>query len=148
MTSSSRKTLIQLLHVARRELGMDEETYRGALQAATAQGNRAGKRSASDMSVPELQRAVDHMKRCGFKVKAKTAQAPRPVVLPAAKKIRALWSELHAVGRVRDKSDAALDLWIKRETGVEALAWLDVSQASQVIERLKKWGTRKVERAT
>ncbi|WP_251280533.1 regulatory protein GemA, partial [Enterobacter hormaechei] len=56
--------------------------------------------------------------------------------------IRALWLEMAAAGIVRDSSEQALALWVKRETGISALRWLSNEQASSVIEKLKKWQRR------
>lgn len=44
-----------------------------------------------------------------------------------------------AAGIVRDSSEQALTLWVKRETGISALRWFSNEQASRVIEKLKKW---------
>lgn len=132
MSAAQRQRLIKLVHVGKRELGMSMDAYRDTLQAIT------GKRSASDLSALELERVLGKFKAAGFKVKGQPEQR-RPAATPLAHKIRALWAELHQVGKVRDPSAAALDLWIKRETKIEALAWLDVATAGGVVERLKKW---------
>ena len=53
--------------------------------------------------------------------------------------IRYLWIQLHEVGKVKNSSEDALGAYVKRMTGVAALQWLDVKQASKVIEAMKKW---------
>ncbi|VFR34696.1 hypothetical protein ANDA3_3767 [plant metagenome] len=131
---NQRARYIKLLHVARRELGMDDDSYRAALHAST------GKNSASELNVPELARALAHFKRCGFKVKPAAKAGTRPQADMAQDKlIRHLWLTLHSEGAVRDSSEAALAAWVKRETGVDALQWVDTDQASRCIEKLKKW---------
>ncbi|STZ83109.1 phage associated protein [Bergeriella denitrificans] len=60
------------------------------------------------------------------------------------KKIRALWLELHRLGAVRNPSELALAKFVKRMTGVDYQGWLDVDNASKVIEHLKKWVLRVV----
>lgn len=132
MSAAQRQRLIKLVHVGKRELGMSMDVYRDMLQVIT------GKRSASDLSVADLERVLGKFKAAGFKVKGQSEQR-RPAATPLAHKIRALWAELHQAGKVRDPSSAALDRWIKRETKIEALAWLDVATASHIVERLKKW---------
>jgi len=138
--TDSRQALIRVVHVAKRELGLDEEAYRDVLQSAT------GKRSTSDMAEFELRRLLDHLKTCGFKVKSARKSARKHDVPmdqhEQSRKIRALWLQLADMGIIRDPSEAALCRWIKRETSVEAMAWLDVDQASRCIEKLKKWSQR------
>lgn len=135
--TQKRVGLVRLLHVAQRSLGMDEDAYRQALAVAT------GKRSAAAMSLDELQKALDHFKRCGFVVEPARKAGSRPRdVSGQGKLIRHLWLKLHACGAVRDPSEAALAAWVKRETGVDALQWLDVKEASRCAEKLKKWMER------
>lgn len=134
---NKRASLIKMLHVAQRSLGMDEDAYRSALKVAT------GKRSSGDMTLAELERALDHFKRCGFVVVPTRKAGKRPQSDSGqARLIRHLWLSLHSAGAVRDSSEAALAAWVKRETGVDALQWLDVKQASNCTEKLKKWMER------
>ncbi|HBQ4197611.1 TPA: DUF1018 domain-containing protein, partial [Escherichia coli] len=58
-----RGKLISTIHVAKRELALDDETYTSALLAAT------GKTSCRDMSADELSRVLDVFKKRGFKVR-------------------------------------------------------------------------------
>ncbi|MFY4004696.1 gp16 family protein [Achromobacter denitrificans] len=135
---AERQRLIRLVHIARRELKLDTETYRAALQAATD----GKKDSCSLMSAAELQQALDHFKRFGFKVRLK-ARPSRPVDLHAtSKKIRALWLLLHDLGAIENASEEALAAYVKRITGVEALQWIDGRQAERTIESMKKWAIR------
>jgi len=144
-----RQSLIRLIHVAKRDLALDDDTYRAMLVAAT------GKNSSAGLSVPQLERVLAHMKKSGFTVRHKSPKdrprdsrhAPgglsRSIDQDAqSKKIRALWLSLHDMGAVRDCSEAALGAYVKRITRCDALQWLDGEQASQVIETLKKWQER------
>lgn len=131
----SRKRLIKLIHVAKRNLRMDDDSYRSILHTI-------GKaESSSDLSIPELERVLEHLKRCGFKVRPKRADRALSDN-PQDKKIRALWLDLHQAGAVRNPSEAALAAFVKRMTGVDALQWLSGAQASKIIEELKKWRAR------
>jgi phage gp16-like protein len=83
------------------------------------------------------------MKRLGFKVKSKADNSNRRLADDTqSRKIRSLWLELHEDGIVLDPSEASLAAYVKRQTGVEALQWLDGKQATQVIEALKQWRKR------
>lgn len=133
-----RKRLIRLIHVAKRELVMDDDTYRGILLSI---GNA---NSSSKLSVSKLELVLEHFKQAGFKVVPK-AKVNLPLVTdPQSKKIRALWLELHSQGIVKDSSEYALSRFAKRLTGVDSLKWLTSDQASMVIESLKKWLDREM----
>ncbi|ECG5643195.1 regulatory protein GemA [Salmonella enterica subsp. enterica serovar Poona] len=133
-----RGKLIQLIHIAKNKLGIDTDTYRQMLMSIT------GVTSTSTMNPGQLNKVLTAMKAKGFRVKpARKASTSRPLVdTPQVKKLRVLWLEMHASGIVRDSSEAALQAWVKRETGVERLQWLESEQASHCIEKLKKWQKR------
>ena len=133
-----RQRLIQLIHIAKNKLQLDEDTYRQMLQGLT------GKASTKSMDVSDLNKVLDAMKKKGFRISpAKKAQYRLPLDdHTQSRKIRALWLEMAAAGIVRDRSEQALARWVKRETGISALRWLSNEQASGVIEKLKKWQHR------
>lgn len=131
-----RVRLIKLIHVARRELRMDDDTYR--LMLAGMKG-LDGATSTADLSVPNLLRVLEQLKQKGFKVRP-NKKAQRPLADDEqSKKIRALWLTLHDTGAVRDPSEEALAKYVLRMTKVAALQWLTAAQGSQVIENLKQW---------
>lgn len=144
MQPDARQRLVRLIHVGKRELGLDDDTYRVMLTGCVK------KASTSDMTVPELERVIDHMKRHGFKVRSKNKPAAqraqagrRPLAqYPEAKKIRALWLFLHELGAVGNPSEAALGAYVKRIVKVDALQWLNGHQTETVIETMKKWAMR------
>ena len=134
---SERQRLIRLVHIAQRELKLDKETYRAALLTVTG----GKKDSCSSMSAAELQLALDHFKRFGFKVRLKLDRAARWTPRRPAK-IRALWLLLRDLGAVNNASEEALAAYVKRITGVDALQWIDGRQAERTIETMKKWAMR------
>jgi phage gp16-like protein len=129
---------IKLIHVGRRELQLDEETYRAMLQAV------AGVDSAAKLDATGRRAVLDHMKRKGFKVKGKSATAPtgQKDADPQYRKIQALWTELAQLGAVRVNTEAAIRVYIKRITGVNDYAFCNSSQVTSIIETLKKWRDR------
>jgi phage gp16-like protein len=146
MQPSNRQRLIRLIHVAKRDLSLDDDTYRSILQ-------RFGrKESSSDLTVPELEQVLEHLKRSGFKVRSKgkpakpkavKAKPSRPLAQDAeSKKIRALWLFLHELGAVKNPSEEALAAYVKRIAGVDALQWISGEQAERLIETMKKWAMR------
>lgn len=139
----NRSKTLQLLAIGKQQLGWDDEFYRGIWlpqMGATPDDNRHY--SAKTLSNTQLMRALEDMKRLGFKVQHKNAGRRAMDQHPQSKKIRALWLELHTAGKVRDASEASLASYVKRQTGVEALQWLDNAQAARVIESLKQWLAR------
>lgn len=128
-----RTKLIQLIHIAKAKLGMDDATYRAILADI---GNAS---SSTKMTVSELEQVLEHFKKCGFKLVPKNKVNLPLATDPQSKKIRALWLELHNIGVVKDSSEYALSRYAHRVTGVDSLKWLNVDQASKVIEHLKKW---------
>lgn len=135
-SNQDRLRLIKLIHVARRDLRMDADTYR--LMLAGMKG-LDGATSTADLSVPNLFRVLEQLKQKGFKVRPSKA-GKRPLADDdQSKKIRSLWLELHSLGVVRDPSEAALAKFVQSMTQVSALQWLNTAQASRVIENLKQW---------
>ena len=139
----ARQRLIRLIHVGKRELGLDDEIYRALLMGSVQ------KDSTSAMSVPELERVLERMKRSGFKVRVKSARPPaqsrpgRPLAqYPEARKVRALWLFLHQLGAVKNPSEEALAAYVKRIAKVDALQWTNGDQTEALIETWKKWAMR------
>jgi len=133
--TQDRQRLIRLIHVAKRDLSMDDDTYRALLL-------QIGKTTTSaDLSTPELEKVLAHLKRCGFRIRSK--KLSRPLAQDAtSQKIRALWLFLHELGVVKNPSEEALASYVKRITDVDALQWTSNEQAERLIETLKKWSMR------
>lgn len=141
---SHRNALTAKIHIAKKDLGLDEDTYRDMIE------NRYGKRSSKDLSINQLVDLVEHLKGQGFKPKPKRAPGK---VMPSEdrekliRKIRALWVSLHHLGVLRDASEEALASFARRvtggkETGIADLAWLDGNAAYKVVEALKAMAER------
>ena len=138
-SNPNRLRLIKLIHVARRELRMDADTYR--LMLAGMKG-LDGATSTADLGVPNLLRVLEELKQKGFKPRPSKAGKRQLADDDQSKKIRSLWLALHDLGEVRDSSEAALAKFVLSMTRVSALQWLSTAQASRVIENLKQWHYR------
>lgn len=135
-SNANRLRLIKTIHVARRELQMDDDTYRLMLSGMPA---LEGCTSTADLSVPKLMQVLEQLKQKGFKVRP-TAGSKRPRAKDGqSRKIRSLWLSLRDAGALRDPSEESLVKFVKGVTGVAALQWLTAAQASLVIEQLKQW---------
>lgn len=143
MTSSAKKFTprnndLALIHIAKKDLGLDDDAYRDMLWTV------ARVRSSAELDFSGRIKVLEHLKSRGFKPK-QAAKAKQKAPLsnePQHKMIRGLWLELHAVGTVLDPSEQAISRFIKNQTKIDRIEWLSTSQASQVIERLKQWLAR------
>lgn len=128
----TRNVMIAKVHVARKQLDMDEAAYRGLLQRAT------GKTSTRDCAPAELERVLAEFKRLGWKPATNpAASGRRPSEKPHVRKIFALWGSLAGTGAIKDGSRAALVAFIERQTSVSHPDWLTAAQANSVTEALK-----------
>lgn len=118
MKRNNRRGVTAQIHIARKELGLDEDTYRQMIATVTG-----GKRSCTDCTVPELYQVVQRLKDHGFKarVRKRVAQHPgKPHNLgnkPMLQKVEALLAELKAPWSYADAI-------AKRQYKVERCAWL------------------------
>lgn len=125
------------IHIAKTQLGLDDETYRAVLWTV------ARVQSSKDLDWTGRKKLLEHFKAHGWKPAApKKAKAIKPVSLGQEGLVMALWSELHTDGKVRDPSDAALGSWLKRNRLPERVEWLNPAQLIRVIESLKRWRDR------
>ncbi len=148
-----RRAMLAKIHLARKEMRLDEGDYRDILRRS------AGHASAADCSDAELARALDEFKRLGWKgapirgrrptlvvVDNPEAPPPRPASAgadhPTARKARALWISLHQLGVVRDAGEHALEAFARRQLQVEKLQWADQARVYRLIEALKAMAER------
>ena len=132
--------MLAKLAVARKQLGLDEESYRAVLRRVTG-GDSA--RTASDAS---LHRMLGECARLGFKP-SRPQHGARRATQANIRLIMALWTALRP--HLTDGSEAALRSFVRRQTrtkltpdGVDAAEFLTATQANRVIEGLKAWQAR------
>lgn len=132
------KTDLAKIHIAKQQLGMDDETYRAMLR------NAAGVASAKALDARGLVAVMQHLKACGFKPKAgnKAGRQPNPSQdkAPLMSKVTAL---LAAAGR----SWAYADGMAKHMFKVERVAWLDYEQLRKLVQALVIDAKRRAGRA-
>lgn len=133
--NKDRNWYYKILRVGMRDLGMSEDAYREMLLGIGAK-LKNGKPSASTMSIPQLERAVSHMKQCGFK--------PRPSCKRVdfkdsqIQKCKAIWEKLFEAGVMhKPYSEATLSKWAFRITQVNNIRWANSQALSKTIEGLK-----------
>lgn len=131
MKNDNRKGVQAQIHIAKKELGLDDDTYRQMIATTTG-----GKRSCSDCSVSELHQVLQGLKNRGFKAKPRRRVAQHPGTPhnldsePMLQKIEALLAELKAPWSYADAI-------AKRQYRIERVAWLrTVEQFRAVIAAL------------
>ena len=142
--SPRRRALLARLHIAQKELGLDEETYRSALKTI------AGASSARDLPDEAIERVLAEFRRRGWRPgKARDASNARrsrrwrpPARYAHQRKVWALWGELKRRGVWRDPNPASLVKFVRRLTGVDDPDWLTPDRSNKVIEALKDIGHR------
>lgn len=150
----NKQKYIQLIHIAKQQLNMDEYSYRSMLERLTA------KNSTTKMTLVELSKVLHELEQKGFKVRSKKGYSPKTKSTIAKSnittKIRAIWIDMHKQGIIRDGSEQALNKWVRSIvnpilTGRNQPLALNVQSlndqmASLVLERLKKWQQRTEEK--
>ena len=127
------KRMRQAIQIKRRQINMDDTDYRAMLMRV------AGVASSTDiMDEGKLADVQRELNRLG----APAGPARRPLTKPQ-KKMWSLWQQLADAGRVRDRRMSALLSWVKRQAGVDSLAFLNAAQEFAMIESLKSWLDRK-----
>ncbi len=133
MTQTNRKKATAQIHIARKQLALDEDTYRQMIATVTG-----GKRSCADCTVAELYRVLQHMKDRGFKARPRKRVAQHPGTPhnldrePMLQKVEALLAELkapwsYADAIARQQTGIARVAWLKKPADLKALiAALDV----------------------
>jgi len=122
------RALLAKVHIAKKELALQEESYRAILERVT------GRTSSKDCSKRQLEAVLGEFKRLGWTPKAgKNSPSGRPHV----RLIYALWKEAGIVGAVDNASTEGLRSFVARQTGKEAPEFLKPAEANLVIEGLK-----------
>ncbi len=132
-----RGAMLAKLHIARKQLAMEEGSYRALLARV------AGVESAALCDAAGLARVLAEFERLGFSA-ARPARRDRK---PHVRKIWAIWGDLKPL--LDQADDDALRGFVRRQTrsaknpeGVSAPEWLDGIEAAKVIEGLKGWLAR------
>lgn len=112
------------IHVAKSQLGLDEDTYRAMLWTV------ARVKSAADLDWAGRKKVLDHLKAKGFVMKSKRRATPAKDKAGLVAKIRAL---LIAAG---NKPDAYADGMARRMFHIERFEWCDTAQLRKIIAAL------------
>lgn len=134
--TDNRKRELAQIHVAKAQLGMDDDAYRDVVFAIS----HSRTRSAADLDWQERQRLIAHLRACGFKAGKQRKQLfPND---PQWKKLYSLWQQLATQGKVVDRRSSALVKFVLHQAGVDSVQWVDAPKKAACIEALKDWLAR------
>jgi phage gp16-like protein len=127
---------LALIHLAKGQLGLDEDTYRAMLRGV------AGVDSAGDLDAAGRARVLEHLRGRGFRP---LAGARRRQASPSARYIRWLWDELWRRGEVASRE--GLGDWLSAHTRrlhPRHVGWarpesLPPEPARRVVRQLRAW---------
>lgn len=137
-TQNERKTLIAKIHIAKKDLAMDDETYRDVLERVT------GKTSCKKMTLSELKTVISDMKRLGFKVKQDwqkpaPAHGRKPTTTPERE---AMLSKIGAMLADMGLHWHYVHGMAKNMFGVDMVHWLDAQKMYKVVQALAVYQKR------
>lgn len=150
---SEKAKLIQLIHIGKQQLNMDDFSYREMVKRLT------NKTSSTKCTIVELHKILHELQQKGAKVKwfakrgtKQTAYSPATgevkVKSEIAHKIRAVWIQMGKHGFLTDSSEKALNSYMRKvmNKGKSVLALnvgaLNDNDASRFLEILKRWHRR------
>lgn len=113
------------IHIAKSQLGMDDETYRALLARV------AGVRSAKDLSPRQIGAVLAEFERLGFKPKP-AKKAGRAVPKPAPDRA-SLVGKIEAFLAEANRPWAYADAMALRMFKVERVEWLDSGQLQRLV---------------
>jgi phage gp16-like protein len=131
---NARNGQLAQIHIAKKDLGLDDETYRDMLFTI------ARVRSSSELDHAGRAKVLDHLKKCGFKPKAGGFKKGAPAGAPSK---TALISKVGALLTVLDKPWPYADGMAKKMFKVEKLIWLTPQQLHKLVAALEYAKLRK-----
>ncbi len=148
-TKPTRVAHLAAIHMAQKALGLSRD------DAAALKLQVTGVASSADMTAIQRAHYLAHL--AGLQASAAVARGQKPAYTPKRpglvrniddagdyqwSKARAVWHALAVAGVVHTDTDAALQTYATRQTGVSAWRFMTQPQITRVIEALKKWAQR------
>lgn len=116
------------IHIAKKDLCLDEDTYRALLQRVS------GMRSAKDLSPRQIDAVLQEFERLGWQ-SAPAKKAGRKIATPATDRKR-LMGKIKAFLAEAERSWAYADGMALRMFKVERVEWLDAVQLHKMVAAL------------
>lgn len=133
--NKEKRTLIAKIHIAKKDLAMDDATYRDVLVRVT------GKNSCKKMTLNELKMVIKDLKRLGFTVKqtAKPEHGRKPTTTPERE---AMLSKIGAMLADMGLHWHYVHGMAKNMFGVDMVHWLDAEKMYKVVQALAVYQKR------
>ncbi|MDD9911635.1 MAG: regulatory protein GemA [Alphaproteobacteria bacterium] len=138
------RSQIALIHVAKQQIGWDEDVYKDALFKVT------GKTSSKDLTQPEFNSLMAYMEKQGFKSTSnrRSTDKSRKTNNQQQAKIFALWQEIKSQKLLRNP-DTTLERFLQAAgIRIGRVEWLSGSNAQKAIEYLKAFLAREQQKAS
>lgn len=144
--SATRNPMLAKVHIAKKELGLDDATYRAVLERVT------GKTSSAGLKDNQLDAVLTEFKRLGWTPKKAGAAPHRPASdKPHVRKVFAIWADMCRQNIPVINNRTGLVAFVQRMTkteqrpgGLSDPEWLSPEQANVVVEGLKAWRAREL----
>src|ERR1700728_3460402 len=132
--ASDRRGMLAKVHIAKKDLGLDEAAYRDVVLRIT------GRDSARDATDAQLDALLDEFRRLGWTPPVRPGQRA-PSKKSWVRKVWAIWGDLRP--RLDKANDDTLRAFVRRQThsvknpdGISDPEWLDPAEAKKVIHGL------------
>ena len=136
--SGDRRAMIAKIHVAKKALGLDDDSYRAILMRVTGQSSSAACRDAQLVAV------LGEFRRLGWEGPPEKPGARRASRKPHVRKVWAIWGDLRPL--LDDADDDTLRGFVRKQTksrknpeGISDPEWLSPEDATKVIHGLSGW---------
>lgn len=150
--NDQRRRELAKIHIARKDLALDEETYHQVIRDIGG----AGSGSSADLSPLGRARVLKHFQTKGWKSKRRPTEkrvANSGEILASELQvqwIRKTWSRMAEAGALQNPTEHGLRAWVKssshryhpNRTGYSATEFLPEWVAQRIIEHLKQWAAR------
>ena len=140
--------LLAKIHIAKKDLCLDEETYRDALEGQT------GKRSSAKMSNEEIIKCLRHFESLGWQPKSKPKKygdSPRDLYDSSGaikRKVEAMWANYHHNHCKCNDMKGHGRRWLFSKFKISDVAFLDKRTAYNAVEALKAMHGRRTHAGT
>lgn len=142
--SPQRRRLLSSVHIGKKQLGLDDDTWRAVVKRVT------GHESCADASDAGLMMLMDELRKLGGQVPSAEPPASfKPAKKAQARLVYALWGALGRMGALKDPSKAALRIFCARQLDLDAATDPDLltnKQLDPIIRALKAWNDREVQK--
>ncbi len=143
---NNRNNDLAMIHIAKKDLDMDDDTYRSLLMRVT------GRDSTANMSIGQRGMVLQEMQAKGWQATRKRAVASKKhhYKHPTSRLMIVLWKKLHTAGKLECGSNKCFEAWVANQVRPEG-ADLPISknpdtlapnEANAMIEQLKRWEKR------